>query len=82
MLIDLGKIYINLFDESLGVKTYITYSKRIDEKTAKFILKCENIEQAKMIKETEEILDRGINAKHNIELIDDNSSISLLVKFK
>lgn len=81
VLLDLGKIYVNLFNENLNIKTYIADMQRIDEKTSKFILRCANIEQAKVIKETEEILNQSINAEHKIEVINDKD-VSVLVSFK
>lgn len=80
-LLGMGKVYVNLFDENLNIKPYIADMQRIDEKTSKFILRCENSEQAKAIKETEGILNQGINAEHEIEIIND-TNVSLLVKFE
>lgn len=80
-LLGIGRVYVNLFDENLNIKPYIADIQRIDEKTTKFILRCENSEQAKAIKETEGILNQGIDAEHQIEILND-IDVSLLVKFE
>lgn len=74
-------IYVNLFNENLNIKSYLADLKRIDEKNAKVIIRCENVEQAKMISEMEEILNQCINvAEHKMDLINEKD-IELLLTF-